>query len=370
MNPEAITKALEIISKKKQFAIETYNSHVEEINTKIPEIAMLNNHLSSVSKEIIMCSFDKSVDLKTKLEEIENDSIQTQKKIESILVSNGYDANYLKINYTCPLCRDTGFKKDKNGLEVNEYCQCLVDLTKQISAEQINKSSTLTTFSFETFELGHYSKNEYVPNSDTTIYLYTIGMVQMLKDYANNFKVNQKDVNSNSPSIIMYGKTGLGKTHLSLAIADKIIQKGFSVVYDSADNLFSRLADENFNHGYNNEYNNHKRKILETILSVDLLIIDDLGTEMENKYYKSVLYNIINTRYIRSLPMIINTNLSLKDLGSKYDERILSRILSYQNVEFFGRDYREISHKDNNLMKKYIQIKKQNPFDFDGKNSF
>lgn len=367
MNPKTITKALTIISKNRQSKMEDYDNRVREINNEIPEIAVLNHNLSNVGKEIISCSTNKNLDFQSKLQEIKENTIQTQKKIESLLVSHGYDADYLKLKYDCPICRDTGFKKDKDGLEINEYCECLINLTKKINSEEINKDSKLKTFTFETFNVNHYKEQGIVPNGNTSVYSYMTRNLQILEDYAYNFSINSKDMDNNSPSIIMYGKTGLGKTHLSLAVADKIIKNGFSVVYDSAENLFSRLADENFSHGYNNS---DKREFLESIVSVDLLIIDDLGTEMENRYYKSVLYNIINTRYIHSLPIIINTNLTLKDLGNRYDERILSRILSYQNMEFFGRDYREISYKDNNLMKKYIEIKEQTPFNLNEKNTF
>lgn len=359
MNDKIINQAINEINLKKQQALETYNNHIEEIEKKIPEITILHNKLNSVGREIIAVSMGNHMDLKSKIDEIRNTNQQIQSRIEQLLTINGYDKDYLKIKYSCPLCKDTGFKKDAQGLELNEYCDCLLSMVKNLTAKQINQNLDINRFTFENFDLNkstriNTSQSQY---NDTSVNLYEHMRknIDFLKNYCNTFQ-------SNSPSILIYGKTGLGKTHISMAIANELIKKGFSVIYKSAGDLFSQIADENFNYNYGKSSN---KETLDAILSVDLLIIDDLGTEMENnRLYKSILYSILNTRYLKMLPILINTNCNLIDLNQRYDERILSRILSYKNIEFLGRDYREVQGlQTNSLQQKFVNLKEENKID-------
>ena len=134
----------------------------------------------------------------------------------------------------------------------------------------------------------------------------------------------------------MHGATGLGKTHLSLAIANEVTKKGFQVVYDTAQNIFSSLEKEKFS--YNNSYDRENE-----ILGCDLLIIDDLGSEFITNFTTAALYNIINTRINRSKPVIISTNLTETELEDKYTQRVTSRIIgNYVSLLFLGKDIRQL----------------------------
>lgn len=357
MNNKIINQAISEINLKKQKAIETYNNHIEEVENKIPEIAILRSKLNSVGKEIVAVSMGNQMGLKSKIDEIRNTNQQIQNRIEQLLTLNGYDKDYLKVKYSCPLCKDTGFKKDAQGLELNEYCDCLISMAKILTAKQINQNLDINRFTFENFDLNKSTRIDMPKYTDTSINLHEHMRknIEFLKDYCNNFQIT-------SPSILIYGKTGLGKTHISMAIANELIKKGFSVIYKSSGDLFSQIADENFSYNHENSAN---RETLDAILSVDLLIIDDLGTEMENnRFYKSILYNILNTRYLKMLPILINTNCNLMDLNQRYDERILSRILSYKNIEFLGRDYREVQGlQTNTLQQKFVHLKEEHQID-------
>ena len=133
------------------------------------------------------------------------------------------------------------------------------------------------------------------------------------------------------------GGTGLGKTHLSLAIANVAINKGYSVIYGTAQNILGDLQNESFGRADNIRYSEH------SVLNCDLLIIDDLGTEFKNSYSVSCLYNIVNTRLSAKLPTIISTNFSTKELEEKYDQRITSRITGEYNIlMLLGNDIRYI----------------------------
>jgi DNA replication protein DnaC len=207
-----------------------------------------------------------------------------------------------------------------------------LDLVKQINADLVNKNSNLKLSSFETFDLDHYSKTRVITRNNQTFTEYELMKQNFIqcKEYVKSFELS-----ANPKSIIMFGRTGLGKTHLSLAIARGVLEKGYTVIYNSTMDMFSAIEREKF--GKDGDTSNDT---LESILSVDLLIIDDLGIEYDNKFFKTVLYNIINTRNIRSLPTIINTNLSIGELEGKYEERIFSRLMTYDFMPFFGSDIR------------------------------
>ena len=148
------------------------------------------------------------------------------------------------------------------------------------------------------------------------------------QEYARQFT-------NHSSSILMFGKTGRGKTHLSLAIANRVLQNGYNVLYDSAINFLRQVEKEHFGRGGSND------DTLDTLLSCDLLILDDLGTEFHKQFYQSTVYNIINTRMNRDLPTIISTNLNHNEISALYDERITSRIYTtYTCLHFVGQDVR------------------------------
>ena len=133
----------------------------------------------------------------------------------------------------------------------------------------------------------------------------------------------------------MQGSTGLGKTHLSLAIARAAIDKGFGVIYGSVQNLMAKLEQDRFGRG--NEGESAK-----AMLECDLLILDDLGTEFTTQFVTASMYNLVNSRLLAAKPTIISTNLSMKDLNDKYTERFTSRIIGgYDRLVFLGRDIRQ-----------------------------
>ena len=137
----------------------------------------------------------------------------------------------------------------------------------------------------------------------------------------------------------MEGGTGLGKTHLSLAIAKTVIEKGFGVIYGSVPAILRELEQEHFSKG-------SELKTKKSLESCDLLILDDLGTEFANQFTKAVVYNLINTRMIMSKPTIINTNLSLAEIKDLYSDRLVSRIIGeHIYLEFIGKDIRLIKRK-------------------------
>ena len=159
-----------------------------------------------------------------------------------------------------------------------------------------------------------------------------------------NYSRNYADTfDRSSESILIFGNTGLGKTHISLAIAREVLQKGYSVIYDTAMNILRDIEKEHFSHDKSTE-------MLDLVCDTDLLILDDLGTEFESKFYNSAVYNIINSRLVKGLPTIINTNMDFAALSSRYGGKVASRLTTmYTCLEFKGNDVR--------LQKKYINAR-------------
>ena len=243
----------------------------------------------------------------------ENRSALLRKR--TLLKQNGYPENYLDIIYSCKKCLDTGVYE-------NTPCECFKTELKRISAEQINKTSRIRLKTFAEFKVDYQ-------DGDERRWITTIR--DFCKDYAENF-------HKNSRSILMYGGPGLGKTHLSLAIADVVIGKGFSVIHRTAPNLFREIERQHFGKDYTDDFIN-------TLIDTDLLIIDDLGAEFSNSFTISALYNILTSRANAGLPIIVSTNLTMDELENIYSKRIISRVSMMEIQEFRGRDVRpQLSH--------------------------
>ena len=187
-------------------------------------------------------------------------------------------------------------------------------------AEEAEEEKTPTGYEAYTFD------NFIVGKSNNFAYSICVGVAQNPGNYSN--------------PLLIYGRSGLGKTHLSLSIAGEVISRGYNAVYNSAQNIFTELNKEHF--GRSDISFSYEAMILDC----DLLVIDDLGAEFATQFTNAALYNIINTRINYSLPTIINTNLSLKELEEKYTRRISSRIIGeYAVLDFFGYDIRQIKNE-------------------------
>jgi DNA replication protein DnaC len=177
--------------------------------------------------------------------------------------------------------------------------------------------------SFENFSLGYYN------GADLEKMEYNLAAA---KDFAESFSEDS------SENLLLLGGTGLGKTHISTAIAKRIIERGYDVLYDSAQNMITAFEQDRFHRGYGDDSPYESEKYF----SSDLLIIDDLGTEIANSFSVSCLYNVINTRINKGKPIVINTNMNQKIMLSRYDERISSRLLGeFRILLFTGEDIRK-----------------------------
>lgn len=286
-----------------------------QVTLKCPEIAGLEDKMrrSAYGLVKVIGMGDKTTEY---IEKLRSDNLEAQTKIKQLLCEMGYSGNYLEPDYACKICSDTGFKNGK-------LCKCHLELIKQLSYENLCKGSPLKISTFDDFCLEYYKGN-------SENYQLMSGNFEFCKNYAENF-------DANSYSILMMGETGLGKTHLSLAIAGEALKKGFGVIYGSVQNLFSDIEKEHF--GKDGDSDGTTEKML---LDCDLLILDDLGAEFTTSFTVATVNNIINTRLLTLKPTIISTNLSLSEIEKKYSKRIASRLIGeYQILCFKGKDIRQ-----------------------------
>lgn len=280
-----------------------------------PELAEIDKALSNAGLKVFAAAVEGGDDLAEKIEEMSRENLELQAKRKAFLESKGLPDNADEPHYDCNICHDEGFT---DGRMCKCFRQALVDLTFETSGIGYLAESQ----SFETFSTDYF-KND--PRA-----LESMEIISMLcRDYAENFTPGK------ARNLLFIGNTGLGKTHLSTAIAKKVIERGCDVVYDTAQNIFADFEIEHFSRNRDEEDRTSR------YFDCDLLIIDDLGTEMTNSFTVSTLYNVINTRLNHRSAMIINTNLGQSDLRNRYSDRITSRLFGdFSPLHFIGRDVR------------------------------
>ncbi len=316
-------KAVDIIRANRSNALKRSELARESIFKKYPDIESLNREIAACSVAAAKAVLTGD-DVPGVLKDISEKSLSLQERLKSRLVACGYRPDALEPEFVCKKCEDTGYYEEDNKTLV---CSCLKEALIKCSCDELNSSSPLDLCSFSSFSLDYYSREK--GGESLSDYEKMSKILGFCQDYARGFTPDSR-------SILMRGATGLGKTHLSLAIANEVIQRGFSVIYVSAPIILSKLEKEHFSHNYTAE-----EETLAALLDCDLLIIDDLGTEFKNNYSQSEIYNIFNSRLLLGKPVIINTNLTLQEIESAYTQRFLSRIAGCAvRLDFAGRDVR------------------------------
>ena len=329
MKAEHLEQARNEISARRNHARTVNDERFQEIHTRIPEIAEINRQLFRTSRSV-MDIIRSGENVQERIETLRKQNQQAQLLVRRLLTANGYPENYLDVTYTCPKCSDTGYYQ-------GAFCSCLTELAAKYAARELNRSAQINQCSFDTFDLAYYRGHKTESGADCLRPMEVI--YHFCKEYAAHFTTE-------SPSILMYGNTGLGKTHLSLSIASAVLEKGYSVLYDSVINFLRQVENEHFGRDQSGS------DTLSLLLSCDLLILDDLGTEFDTPFYQSIIYNIINTRMNRCLPTIISTNMDFNGISHKYDERITSRIFAtYVNHHFVGYDVRILRAQQKSMRK-------------------
>jgi len=288
----------------------------------VPELMHLDEKIISLSVQsgrMALRGNDSSLnELKEKLQEL-----NTCK--EELLVSNGLPVDYLQMHYHCNKCKDTGFIG-------NDKCNCFKQAVADLMYSDSNIKAILTNENFSKFTFDYYS-DDYI---DEAIGLSPLSNMQKVVAGCKSFI---KHFNKKHDNLLLLGNTGVGKTFLANCIAKELLDKGYTVIYLTAFRLFDILEKNKFGKDEDSSYAASNQ--FDFILNCDLLIIDDLGTELNNAFTNSQLYLIINERLLRQKSTIISTNLSLPNINTIYGERIFSRIASSYFVQrIVGKDIR------------------------------
>ena len=279
---------------------------------------LLSTHAIKAAKAVLRGS-----NAREEIEALKDKNLALQDELYQMLEAENLSRDYLDLEYNCPKCKDTGYIDGR-------MCSCFKSILKKEAYNKLNSLSPLSLSTFDTFELDFYSK---VPTQEgyPSAYKRMSDIFYFCKEYANSF-------NKHSKSLIMQGATGLGKTHLSLAIANEVIEKGYGVIYASVPNIISKLEKERFRYNRSDMQEESEQYLIEC----DLLILDDLGTEFSTNFSSAMIYNLINTRIMSLKPTIISTNLSMKELEKAYTERMVSRIMGNNiRLAFLGNDIRQ-----------------------------
>jgi len=293
----------------------------KEIYEKLPRLGEIEREKTLLGLKAAKAGLSSPKDAEVRSKELEEKLAGLNAEYENILIANGYEKDALKIHYSCEKCCDTGFLGKKR-------CSCFAKRLSEIFYSRSGIKNQMEKENFDTFDITFYST---VP--DPVLKRSPRDNMKEVLRHAKNFVQDPFAMGS----MLFYGNTGLGKTFLCNAIARELLQKGIPVIYASARQLFRLLEEEHF------DYSKEEREYdyIEEILSVDVLIIDDLGTEFLTGFVSSELFNILNMRMLHELPVIISTNLSPGEISGHYSDRLISRILGqYRLLKFFGEDIR------------------------------
>ncbi len=310
--------------KKRLRAQRKHEEKMKALYESIPELEEINGQITklglSVSRALIAGEQRQQEVLKKLREEM---NALTERKIR-LLQNLGLTEKDLQVEYECSDCQDRGVRE--NGTHCHCYQQELINRAYAMS----NLSDILEKENFRTFNLELFSRQ--VPTGEETSPRDNMMQVlQKCEGFVFNFDAA---TSSEKRNLLFYGPTGLGKTFMANCIAKGLLDRGKIVIYQTAYQLISLLEK----HQFQEKQDPQTIRLLSTC---DLLILDDLGTEMTNSFTNSQLFQLINTRHLEGTKTLVSTNLTPKELMLRYDDRICSRLYAYYDfVKFFGEDLR------------------------------
>lgn len=299
------------LDERRQNEINRTQIRKNKIYNEFPQLREIDKKMAETTVAVARLTLSGDQNATDAVKKIADLNLELQKTKKQIFIDNNIDEESLKEHFGCEMCSDTGYNKD------GKMCDCVKNIARTLAYQELNLSTPLDKSSFQNFDVEKY------PDEARSI---MSKIFEFCKNYAYDFKLT-------NDSLMFMGKTGLGKTHLSLAIAGVVIEKGYGVIYGSLSNLLSKIENEHFS--------SNSTSTIDSVCNCDLLIIDDLGTEFSTPFTRSTVYEIINHRQLNSKPTIISTNLSIDELEKAYTQRVVSRICGkYRCFEFLGNDIR------------------------------
>lgn len=295
-----------------------------------PKLLQLDKRLQATMAQLVAATLRQGGDPVRAVQEVREKNLDLQQERAVLLGSLGLPPDALDDKPACPLCGDTGWR----GAQM---CQCLKKLCAQEQIKELSKLLDLGEQSFDSFRMDYYSETPY-PGKGTS----PRKNMELTYDVCLNYA--QKFESCLFRNLLMSGPPGLGKTFLSACIARAVSEHGYSVVYDTAGNIFAQFEAKKFLR--DSADGQDARDETRRYLNCDLLIVDDLGSELTTQFTQSALYELINTRLVAERHTVISTNLSLEEIARRYNPQIASRIEGeYHVLHFFGDDIRMLKKR-------------------------
>lgn len=324
-DPKVMRRAMARMEADKQRRGAEYARRRKVVYAAVPRLMAIEQELGATMPKLIASALKRGSDPLPAIRVLRDENLELQRERAELLVANGYPLDYLEEKPACQKCGDTGYCG-------GSVCTCLGEYYRRAQIAELSKLLDLQGQSFETFRFDYYSTER---GSRSRSPQENIGRnYDLCQDYANHFSAQ-------SDNLLLSGEPGLGKTFLSACIARVVSERGFSVVYDTAGHIFAQLEDKCFHRDGDGAEEDARR-----YRDCDLLIVDDLGTEMVNAFVQSALYQLINGRLVNGKKTVINTNLSPRQIGERYSPQILSRLEGeYSILPFFGDDIRRLKRE-------------------------
>ncbi len=331
IDPKIQKRVLERFEQRRRMREDELTRRTREVQEGIPELSELETELKTTVLQVARAAFESGGDPKPRIDAVKNRHVELVAERSELLKKNGYPADYLNLPPSCKKCSDYGFIG-------SAPCTCFLQECVREQTRELSSVLDIKGQNFDSFLSEYYSDNPgdgeggVSPRENMEIFK------DIFSGYARNF-------GRHSMNMLFYGGPGLGKTFMSSCIAKEVALKGFSVVYDTAVNIFTNLEREKFG-----ENDDELRIQIKRYMACDLLIIDDLGTELTTSFTLSALYHLMNTRLLERRQMIISTNLGPKEIAARYTPQIASRMnYEFDRFHFFGRDVRQVIKENRTL---------------------
>ena len=294
----------------------------EEIFLRAPRLREIERELRAGMAKTALTVF-RGGDNTKEITALRDENLALQRERDSILWNLELEPDSLDEHPFCAACGGSGYKG-------SVMCECLAELCRQEQRRELSSLLSTGADRFEDFSLSWYSTER---NAD-----YGSSPRENMSRILESCKLYAKNFTTESGSLLFSGAPGLGKTMLSACIARVVTDRGFSVIYDTAVTVFSEFETIKFG-----TVSEEQRERVNRYYDCDLLILDDLGTEMATAFITSTLYTLINNRLMARRPTILSTNLSITEIARRYSEPVFSRLRGeYDYYFFFGKDIRAL----------------------------
>ena len=295
----------------------------EAVFVRQPRLREIDAELRATMSKIIASALRRGTDPRPAVAVLQDRNLSLQQERTELLAQLGLSADYLEERSACALCHDSGYHGEA-------VCRCLRAYYAREQQQELSRMLDLGNQSFDTFSLDWY------PETRSALGMSPRENMENTRDICVDYAYG---FNGRSGNLLFTGAPGLGKTFLSACIARVVSEKGYSVVYDTAMQIFDRFEAQKFGRDEDGTVDSD----VERILSCDLLILDDLGTEMTTAFVQSALYQIVNTRLMTKKSTIISTNLTMQELRRRYLQQVASRLEGdYTILPFIGEDIRRL----------------------------